>query len=150
MCEELKRKLLSRTVVTDDGCWMWTGAWSRGYGQIYWKGQLLATHQVSYIIYNGLIPEDKFVLHICDNSWCINPEHLFAGTQQDNMDDKVAKRRQAIGEMVGTAKLKAEQVIEIRRLLIEDTITQKEIAEDFGVDPKLITQIKYRRIWKHI
>ena len=86
----------------------------------------------------------------CDNGLCVNPNHLFLGSQQDNMDDKVAKDRQAKGSNVGTSKLTNDEVLEIRRLCEEGQMLQYEIAEMFNVDPKTITNIKLRRQWRHI
>ncbi len=75
-------------------CWIWQGAKNRkGYGQKRLKGKLWITHRLSWHTFNGPIPEGIQVLHKCDTPSCWNPEHLFLGTNQDNVDDKMRKKR---------------------------------------------------------
>lgn len=76
------------------GCWNWTAAKICGYGAFSALGEQRA-HRVAYRLFVGEIPEGLYVLHKCDNPKCIRPDHLFLGTQQDNVDDKVAKGRQS-------------------------------------------------------
>ncbi|MBP8196936.1 MAG: HNH endonuclease [Chromatiaceae bacterium] len=82
-------------VVRTDGCWQWKGAKkASGYGKLSPSaGVFLVAHRIAWEIHNGPIPEGLFVCHHCDNPECTNPEHLFLGTPQDNMDDKVRKGR---------------------------------------------------------
>ena len=80
----------------NSGCWLWT--WSvdgKGYGLIRHKGTLLKAHRVSWKLHKGEVPKGAHVLHKCDTPCCVNPGHLFLGTNQDNVDDKVRKGRQA-------------------------------------------------------
>ena len=80
--------------VRGEGCWLWQGAQNRkGYGQFRCQGTLhIASRFVWELTYGG-IPEGQQVLHKCDNPPCVNPEHLFLGTNQENVDDKMAKKR---------------------------------------------------------
>ena len=98
----LKERLLAKTVIVegplDTPCWIFTGAkHEQGYGQIHDNDYCttIKAHRASWQVYFGSIPNDLQVLHHCDNRACINPEHLWLGTHQDNMDDMVQKNRQA-------------------------------------------------------
>lgn len=101
-------------------CWEWMGALTyQGYG-VYGKPKRLA-HRLSWEHYNGPIPDGMFVCHKCDNPPCVNPEHLFLGTQADNMRDMDSKGRRAKpydrhGVKNPRARLTPDQVAEIRRL----------------------------------
>lgn len=77
-----------------DGCWRWTGPLHAfGYGLIWRGGNNVGAHRISWEIHVGPIPDGLFVLHRCDNPPCVRPDHLFLGTQADNIHDMVAKGR---------------------------------------------------------
>lgn len=79
-------------------CWLWTGGISDGrYGAFYWKGKQTGAHRVAFEIANKTINDELLVLHKCDNPPCVRPKHLFQGTPQDNMTDKVNKGRMPRG-----------------------------------------------------
>ena len=82
------------------GCWEWqAGRDGSGYG-LFWhpeRKKNVGAHRVAYELANGVPPGNMFVLHSCDNPLCVNPDHLSLGTLQDNVDDMVAKNRQAKG-----------------------------------------------------
>ena len=79
-----------------DECWEWIAGTrgKTGYGSFKIDGEVIDTHRVSWMIHFGPIPEDKFVLHKCDNRKCVRPDHLFLGTQLDNVRDMISKGRQ--------------------------------------------------------
>ena len=108
-------------------------------------------HRVSYEFFKGRIPTGASVMHLCDNPKCINPNHLVAGSHADNMADMARKKRNArfVGSQNPKAKLTETQVIEIKKLLNEKSITRKAIAEKYKVTTVLISQISLGKIWSH-
>lgn len=92
--EKYKLRLTKRSVQSETGCLEWCGSKTPlGYGTMSFHGKREYVHRVSYILYKGVIPEDMCVCHSCDNPKCINPEHLWLGTQGDNMKDRDKKGR---------------------------------------------------------
>lgn len=150
----LKERLFSKTTICEDGCWICVCSNSdRGYARIRYKGSSkMLAHRVSWEVHKGLIPEGIQVLHTCDIPACVNPEHLFLGTSQDNMDDKVNKGRHKypIGIDHPMTKLTEEQVLEIRRIHAANTCSQIDLAHQFNVTPANIRHIIKRTLWSHI
>lgn len=89
----LAERLMLHSNVNPNGCIEWIGYNVRGYGQITVAHKGIQTHRLAWTLSNGPIPEGLLVLHHCDNPPCINPDHLFLGTHQDNMNDMSAKGR---------------------------------------------------------
>ena len=90
-------------IVSISGCWLWTGFKSTtGYGVLQVDGKKIKAHRISYEIYKKQIPQGMSVLHKCDVRECVNPDHLFIGTHQDNMKDMVEKRRSRNGNKCKT------------------------------------------------
>ena len=135
--------------VPECGCWLWNKSWSgTGYGQFELNGKSYLSHRYSYSVFVSPIPEDMCVLHKCDTRSCVNPDHLFLGTKGDNARDAVRKGRQTRtqGSRNGHAKLDESKVSEIR----SSTKKQKELAAEFGVDQSVISEVKTRKIWRHV
>lgn len=134
----------------NSGCFLWLGAVNAkgAHGRMEVAGRMVFAHRVAWEAANGPIPEGLCVLHKCDVPSCINPEHLFLGTQAANMQDKINKGRAIYqrGEGHHQARLSVDQVIAIRR----DTRRQRIIADDYGVTRGLVSAIKIRRAWRHI
>jgi len=136
---------------TDDPneCWLWMAKWGgNGYGQLRWKNNNWHyAHRVAYELTFGDIPLGLIVCHKCDNPLCCNPNHLFLGTQQDNMNDKVQKNRQLHGESIANHKLTQQQVDEIRRRYSEKKESQYELAKFFGIAQAHVSDIVNHKRW---
>lgn len=119
-------------------CHLWMAAtWSKGYGQFTLNGKNHRAHRVSYQNYNGDVG-DMQVLHKCDNPRCVNPEHLFLGTNLDNRQDSYYKGRGNSGSRNGMSSLTSEQVSEIKSA----TGTYREIASRYLISPQTVGRIK--------
>jgi len=144
------KKLVSfwQRVELGSGCWQWKGAISptRGYGQFGVGGHQVAAHRASWMIHNGPIPADLFVLHRCDNPPCVNPAHLFLGTNQDNYDDRDAKDRVRHGSRHPRAKLTEALVIELRA----STESDEAWAKRMGMHPSVIRNARSGKRWKRV
>lgn len=138
-------------------CWLWTAfKMPSGYGQFRIKNRMMLAHRVSWELKNGPILDSKLcVLHKCDNPPCVNPDHLFLGTLEDNIKDMMDKKRNsketagAQGEQNGRAKLTEQQVKEIRSRPIYRG-SQSKLAKEFEVSINLISRIINRKIWKYL
>ncbi len=132
-----------------DGCWLWTGALCYGYGMIYSNAvhNVIRVHRWIWEREHGPIPNGLLVCHHCDVRRCCNPQHLFLGTNTDNLRDMAAKGRSTYGTKNKGAKLTADQVLEIRALT---SYTYQKLADVFGVSRVTIKRIKRRRTWTRI
>lgn len=110
---------------------------------------MMYAHRASWELHNGAIPEGLMVLHRCDVRDCVNPEHLFLGTCDDNLKDCSRKGRMHPGEQNGMAKLSTEQVEEIKRLLATG-VARKLIAVQFEVHSGHIGKIARGQKWRHV
>ena len=119
-----------------DTCWEWTGALDPKYGLFRIGGKLFKAHRYSMML-AGHDPAGLFVCHTCDNPKCVNPDHLFLGTNQDNMDDKVRKKRTPKVQP-NIRKLTDEQV----RYARDTSRTCLAVAEEFGVCKSTISLIR--------
>jgi hypothetical protein len=140
-------RLSNKTSISEKGCWEWNGARSSdGYGSIKVKGRMEGTHRVMWQVVKGDIPYGMNVLHKCDNPCCINLEHLWLGSHQDNMADMVSKHRIRHGERTRSAKLKNEDVIFIRH----SKIATRFLAFQFGVSKDAIRKVRSGEAWRHL
>lgn len=129
-------------------CWEWSaGRLSNGYGAFRITGVSQSAHRASWMIHNGEIPEGMLVCHHCDNRTCINPDHLFLGTAQDNLDDMTAKNRRAKGERIGTSKLKQSEVDGIRNLYNSTNTTMVELGIKYSVHYTNVSMIINNKSW---
>jgi HNH endonuclease len=133
-----------------DECWLWTGAiWgSNGYGQFYNGKRSVQAHRFSFELHTGPIPTGKKALHSCDTPLCVNPRHIFAGTDADNKADAVAKNRHAARERHGRSILTENQVAYIRRHYKPFKKPLRFFAEKFNVSLKTIHWITENKNWR--
>ena len=128
------------------------GAVVDGYGVLKRNNKTVRAHRWSYCQHNNLNLSEIIglvVMHKCDNRICINPNHLALGTHQTNCADKVAKGRQAKGELIGISKLKTWQVVLIKGC-IESGASNYEIAKAFHVSGMCISRIRNGKTWRHL
>lgn len=164
--KRLVRRFLKYVKVrSKDKCWLWLGkGQDSGYGKYGRfgikasnkngiRGRQKMAHRVSYLIFKKYIPDTKVIRHKkCDNPPCVNPFHLCAGTQKQNVQDSIKKGRciRAKGSKHGRAKLTEDIVIKIRKYYETGEYTRLSLARFYNVAPSLIAFITNREIWKHV
>jgi len=131
------------------GCWLYAGAENgRGYGLIGIDGRQVKAHRFSWEHHHGPIPAGMHVLHKCDVRLCVNPDHLFLGTNYDNVQDKIAKGRAGTirGSKCGQSVLTEELVLIIRA----DARSAPQLAAVLGVSPSAIRACRNGQNWRHV
>jgi len=150
--EDMRNKIKSYIEINDNDCWVWKKSKQKqGYGVITYKRKVQLAHRVSFKIFNGYLPDDLYVCHKCDNPSCCNPDHLFLGTNSDNIKDAFSKGRvyRPKGEDHYYSKLKESDVVEIRELAKKNVDKQK-IADKFKISLSHADNVIRRRSWKHV
>jgi len=156
--KSVEERIMGKVSKEANGCWFWTGAKSGGdgreqykYGYININGNARRVHRVLYSILKSEIPDGLHLLHKCDTPICVNPDHMFIGTAKDNVDDMIQKGRSAhpCGEL-NHSKLKASDVIKIRKMYSSGEHSYKNLSGTFHVAPSTIGNIVNRKKWKHI
>lgn len=165
-----ERQRFWKYVIKGDGCWKWSGQLdTRGYGTIKLRKRRTFAHRVSWMIHRGN-PEYLYVLHHCDNPSCVNPIHLFLGTQTDNVADMMAKGRRwktrdlpigdqhwsrkhpdkvRRGELNNRAKLTSEVVRNMRRSF-NSGVSRRMLSEQFHISLSQTYNITSGRQWRHV
>lgn len=138
-------------IVTESGCWIWTGCKVKaGYGTIG-KSYM---HRYSYELHQGRIPDGMHVCHQCDMPDCVNPDHLFIGTHRDNHEDKISKGRSSGGSMKGedhpSVKLSEADIINIRAIYKYCNISQTRLSNIYKMSQSHISSIISGKSWGHI
>lgn len=122
------------------GCWIWMGSLHpEGYGRFNVKNKIMKSHRVSYNLFRGVIPKDTLVCHTCDEKSCVNPSHLFLGTNADNNADKAKKRRAG-------KKLTIELVLSMRNEL-KNGASLNSMASKYNVSRAMVARIKQNKNW---
>lgn len=164
LCSSCKQRLVGQDkaqrfwsrVEKGPHCWIWNGPISRGYGIFYVSGspKRIRAHRFSWSLENGPIPPGMLVLHTCDVSACVNPRHLYLGTDADNMRDSMARGRHRFGSQVGEKNSSAfftdSIVRELRRRHSTERISCAELSRQYGTSPKTIWKIINRKTWRHV
>lgn len=139
----IKDDLMKRIVVNNDNdCWEIQGYLDKdGYGEVSRK----KAHRVAFESFVGKIPEGLNVCHKCDNRRCCNPDHLFIGTQKENIADMIKKGRKdsRFGEKNTQNKLSRKQVFDI----FKSIESQRKIAKKYGIDQSTVSNIKTGKLW---
>lgn len=151
--ETPQQYIKNRIRETSNGCWLWQQATDNqgyGYAQVYWgraHGKNKA-HQLSYLAFNGLIPDGLMICHTCDNPSCCNPRHLTLGTAKDNMNQKIMRGRanSANGTQHGKAKLVEADVVVIRQEHKAGS-SFAELGRKFNVAKTTIRDIIIGKTW---
>lgn len=146
MMIDLAKRFRGRIRILDNGCHEWLGyVMKSGYGQVGYMGKVIYTHRAAWLAFRG-DPGDAYVLHRCDNRRCVNPDHLFLGSFQDNMDDMVAKKRHAYGERNGHAKLTENDA----RAIMASEESLVALAKRYGISPVSVWQVRHGKTWTHL
>ena len=130
--------------VAESGCWEWQGPRGpKGYGRFKVSGKNVAAHRISYFMHKAImLGRDNHVCHSCDNPRCVNPDHLWHGSNADNVADRVTKQRQH-------SKLTKDDVYNIR-MRWKRCELQKDLADEFGVAVSTISMVVNGLRWKHV
>lgn len=147
----------SRVRKSKDGCWLWTLSQStHGYGQQWHAGKIWRCHRLAWVLTHGPIPKGQCVCHRCDNPLCVRIDHLFLGTQRENLRDMLKKGRRrprSIGQWIGSrnvrAKLTENDVRAIRSEYAAGSSLRK-LSAKFGIAHTAIASVLHRRTWAHV
>ncbi len=145
-------KLFEERVIKKEGCWEWSSYIdSTGSGRIGFWPYILLAYRASWLIHRGEIPKGLLVLHKCHNRICSNPEHLYLGTNKDNIRDMlVAGRGNRSRQRSKMAKLDREKAREIKELLYDRIVSQRKIANRYGVSRGTVLDILRGKSWRNV
>lgn len=154
MREKTKNRLLKyRRIDEETGCWNWTKGVRKSntsrYGRISIGHIGVSCHRASYWLFNGEFDTSLFVCHHCDNTLCFNPDHLFLGTNSDNILDAVRKGCVSFGSRRMSAKITEDTVRSIRDLHKRGW-NVRSLCGHFKLGHRLIENVVYRQTWKHV
>ncbi len=147
--EEAFNNSISINKETD--CWEWTGQLKEGYGCFSFQGKEKLVHRVMYERHKGAIPPKHNICHSCDNPKCVNPKHLWLGTQADNILDMIKKGRdrKAFGEKNHAAKITEDDVKNIR-LKYKEGMNMSSISRLLNFPYPIVLRVCKNETWKHV
>ena len=150
--EETKERFAKFILPADSrGCTEWSGyRTANGYGRFLLKGRPTLASRIAWEFANGAIRDGLCVLHRCDNPACVNVDHLFLGTQLENVADMASKGRSCHGDRHPKAKIGDEQAARILLLAKSGNLHQAKVARELGVAPSAICALVKRQTWRHI
>lgn len=132
-------------------CWEWVGSKCKnGYGRLNVNGTPVLASRLSFQIHHGSIPQGLNVCHKCDNPACVNPKHLFLGTQQDNVDDMKAKGRERHRCLAGEQHPNSRLTVDAVRAIRASTETGVELSRRFNISLTVIYDIRNGKIWRGV
>lgn len=133
-----------------ESCWIWTGGKRRkGYGVLHWNGKGQSAHRIAYELAHGPVPQGMHVLHSCDTPACVRPDHLRAGTNKENHEERSRKGRSAKGEGCGRATIGFDDVRAIRAARIAG-VGLAALGSVYGLTPGHIRDIASGRRWGQV
>ena len=151
---EAKIRFWEKVEKRPNGCWIWTSYVNKdGYGMLSYSGKTERSHRFVWMMEYGEIPAGMCICHKCDNPACVNPDHLFLGTQRQNIVDMCSKERQrgsGKGERHHMSKLTREQVLEIRELYESGQYTIRKLADVYPVGRSMVWYIVSGKNWIHV
>lgn len=146
---QIKKFWLNTDRRSDSECWNWKSTKDNwGYGRISMFDTEAKSHRFSWVIHFGGIPEGLCVLHRCDNPACVNPKHLFLGTNLENIQDRHIKMRDAFGEKNSHAKLTRDCVSAIRKRAMNGE-RQRDLCKEYKISTSQICSIVNKKSWRH-
>lgn len=143
----MKKRFWEKVNISGNQCWEWTASLNNGYGWFNTGSKIKHAHRVAAFLSGKLdsLDSEFHVLHHCDNPKCCNPNHLFIGTNNDNIADKVNKGRCGFkrmnGQSNGMSKLKNNQIKEIKGLYFSSMFSQSQLAKKYGIQQSHVSRI---------
>ena len=152
---DAKRFLDKININSKSECWNWLSTIDKcGYGVFFYRDKeykRYAAHRISYMIYHRKrLKSTTLVLHKCDNTKCVNPNHLKLGSHKSNVRDRVKKQRSAVGSEHGKAKINEIQAMEILAYATEKSYSIRGLSKLYGISRKAIRDIRDYKTWRHV
>lgn len=145
---QIRQKILDGSRLDHvSGCWEWMCAkTSAGYGNIIVDGKVLLSHRISYSCFVGPLSDEILACHKCDNPGCCNPDHLFSGSHQDNITDKVKKGRNRSGGNHPQSVINEDTAVKIIEML-KSGMSAGAVAKELGIHHGIVWNVKYGKSW---